>query len=103
MLMTGSKDGSPLGSASPEQRREVYPALPEGDKFELVLEGAEHFSFSEVVTRAQKQNPNHHLVIQALSTAFWETYLMENPEAQLWLKGDEPRKLMEDGDRWQKK
>ena len=103
MLMTGTKDGSPIGSASPRQRREVFPALPKGDKFELVLKDAKHFAFSDSGLRWQKQNPRYHLVIQAFSTAFWEAYLTENVEAKEWLEGREPQKMMEEGDLWQKK
>ncbi|MGJ8725625.1 MAG: alpha/beta hydrolase family protein [Roseibacillus sp.] len=103
MLMTGTKDGSPIGSASPEERREVFPALSEGEKFQLVLKDAEHHAFSDTGMRGQKQNPNHHLVIQGLSTAFWEAYLTESEEAQQWLESQKPKEIMEEGDLWQKK
>ncbi|MEM1444373.1 MAG: acetylhydrolase, partial [Verrucomicrobiota bacterium] len=46
MLMTGTKDGSPLDpDMDPMSRTKVYVGLPEGDKFQLVFEDAEHFAF----------------------------------------------------------
>lgn len=103
MLMTGTKDGSPIGNTSPASRREVYPALPEGDKFELVLKDAEHHAFSDHRHDKPNDNPNHHRVILALSTAFWECYLLGNQEAGKWLVGKHPEALLEEGDLWQKK
>lgn len=103
MLMTGTKDGSPIGNTLPEERLEVYPALPEGDKFELVLKDAEHHAFSDAGARGQKRNPNHHRIIQALSTAFFEAYLTGDEEAKKWLGGQNPEEMMEEGDLWKKK
>ena len=43
MLMTGTKDASPLSKSDPAARRRVYAALPaNGNKYELVLDNAEH-------------------------------------------------------------
>ncbi|GHC39843.1 alpha/beta hydrolase family protein [Roseibacillus persicicus] len=103
MLMTGTKDGSPIGRTAPASRREVYPALPKGNKFELVLKDAEHHAFSDARDGGESDNPNHHRVIQALSTAFWESFLRGEQEAMEWLQGDGPEALMEKGDLWQKK
>ncbi len=104
MLMTGTKDNSPIGNATPESRRAVFPALPEGHKYELVLKDGEHMAFSERTLLGGKQrNPNHHRVILALSTAFWEAYLKADPAAAAWLDGDGPKGLLEAGDSWQRK
>lgn len=105
MLMTGTRDTSPIGNADLKSRLAVYPALPPGDKYELVLHNAEHSAFSDhrLPGDREKRNPNHHRVILALSTAFWDAVLQENAEAKAWLDGEGPRTLMEDGDRWQTK
>lgn len=104
MLMTGTADGSPIGSTTPAARREVFPALPAGDKYELVLRGAEHHAFSDHRTADKRaRNPNHHRVIQALSVAFWEAYLLEDAEAVNWLQGEELKTLLAEGDLWQRK
>lgn len=104
MLMTGTKDVSPIG-ADLDSRLAVFPALPPGGKYELVLFGAEHSAFTDraLPGDAEPRNPNHHLVILALSTAFWDTYLLGSAAAQRWLDGDGPRSVLNDLDKWQKK
>ena len=106
MLMTGTKDSSPIGNSTVESRLEVFPALPKGDKYELVLFNAEHNAFGErrLPGEREKRNPNHHRAILALSTAFWDAYLKEDDEAKAWLKSDAVvNDILEDKDRWQKK
>lgn len=104
LVMTGTRDDSPSGIAptTPGDRLKVYPALPPGNKFELVLLDAEHSAFTEHSMRGGKtqRNPNHHRVILATSTAFWDAYLKNDPAALAWLKS-EARSVMEKGDRWQ--
>lgn len=106
LLMTGTRDSAPSGitSTTPEDRLKVYPALPPGDKYELVLDGAEHSAFTERSLRGEgsARNPNHHRVILATSTAFWDAYLKNDPAAKAWLKSD-ARSVMEKADRWQYK
>jgi predicted dienelactone hydrolase len=105
LLMTGTKDLSPIGNATLESRLAVYPALPEGDKYELVLHNAEHSAFSERALPGDKENrnPNHHKVILALSTAFWDAYLTKNEDALAWLQGDGAQSILEEKDHWQHK
>jgi predicted dienelactone hydrolase len=105
LLMTGTHDDSPIGGQTPQSRRGVYPALPKGDKYELVLDKAEHSVFTERALpgdRAQR-NPNHHRAILALSTAFWDAYLRDDPAAKAWLTGDGPKSVLETADLWQHK
>ncbi|MCB1123752.1 MAG: dienelactone hydrolase, partial [Verrucomicrobiae bacterium] len=103
MLMTGTKDVSAIGNTTVESRLAVFPALPPKDKYELVLFNAEHSAFSEreLPGDKEKRNPNHHRVILALSTGFWDAYLKKDLEAKAWLKGEGPRSVMEEQDRWQ--
>jgi predicted dienelactone hydrolase len=105
MLMTGTKDISPIGEADLASRLSVFPALPPGGKYELVLDGAQHSVFTDRALPGEtgQRNPNHHRVILALSTAFWDAYLRDEPAAKAWLDGDGPRSVMEKDDRWQKK
>ncbi len=104
MLMTGTKDVSAVNDRPVSSRLAVFPALPTGGKFELVLKDGEHHAFSEGAGRAwQQRNPNHHRVIFALSTAFWDAYLQANEAAGEWLKGEGPSTVLEAGDRWQLK
>ncbi len=105
MLMTGTRDVAPIGDNDVASRLAVFPALPPGNKYELVLHEAEHFAFTDVMLpgRKGKRNPNHHRAILALSTAFWDAYLREDSAAREWLDGEGPLSVLEPEDRWQKK
>ncbi|GAB5562160.1 MAG: acetylhydrolase [Synoicihabitans sp.] len=103
MLMTGTKDVSVVNNRPVSSRLSVYPALPPGDKYELVLKDGEHHAFSSEGGRNRPRNPNHHRVILALSTAFWDTYLRNDQAAREWLTGEGPSHVLEVGDRWQTK
>jgi len=105
LLMTGTKDTSPIGGQTIESRLAVYPALSAGDKYELVLHNAEHSAFTERALPGDQQsrNPNHHRVILALSTAFWDAFLTGDSSAREWLNGTGPRSVMQEKDRWQYK
>lgn len=105
LLMTGTNDSSPINDTDVESRLAVYPALPAGSKYELVLDKAEHSAFSERALPGDKgnRNPNHHRAILAISTAFWDAYLKEDVAARKWLDSDEVRQVLDPADRWQKK
>ncbi len=105
MLMTGTKDIAPIGDQDVKSRLSVFPALPPGAKYELVLDNAEHSAFTDrpLPGDKEKRNPNHHRVILALSTAFWDAYLRHDTQAKVWLNGDGPKSLLESGDHWQMK
>lgn len=103
LLMTGTEDNSRLVGTMVASRLAVYPALPPGDKYELVLYQAEHSAFTDRALNGDREqrNPNHHRVILALSTAFWDAYLKNDVAAKAWLQGDGPRSVMQAQDRWQ--
>jgi len=105
LLMTGTKDISVIGNADMKSRLAVFPALPPGGKYELVLDKAEHSAFTDrsLPGDTEPRNPNHHRVILALSTAFWDAYLRNNIAARRWLDGGGAKSVLESGDRWRKK
>ena len=106
MLLTGTKDtAAPFGGADAESRLAVFPALPPGGKYELVLFEAEHSAFTDSALPGdtKPRNPNHHRAILALSTAFWDAFLLHNSSARQWLNGDEPKSILQRNDRWQTK
>ena len=105
MLMTGTKDNSIIVDTDAKSRLKVFPALPPGGKYELVLHRAEHSAFTDraLPGDTEKRNPNHHRSILALSTAFWDTYLRDSESARVWLEGDGPGSVLEKDDIWQKK
>lgn len=104
LLMTGTKDVALIGADLPS-RLSVYPALPPGGKYELVLDGAEHSVFTDraLPGDAALRNPNHHRSILAISTAFWDSHLRGSAPAKAWLTGSGPRSVLEPKDRWQRK
>jgi predicted dienelactone hydrolase len=103
LLMTGTKDLAPIGNADLKSRLAVYPALQGAPKYELVLHNAEHSVFTDRALPGDREprKPNHHHVILALSTAFWDAYLRGDAEALAWLNGAGPRSVMEPDDQWQ--
>jgi predicted dienelactone hydrolase len=105
MLMTGTKDVAPIGDAGLASRLAVFPALPPGRKYELVLDNAEHSAFTERALPGdhEKRNPNHHRAILAISTAFWDAYLKSDAAAREWLDHKGPSSVLEAKDRWQAK
>lgn len=106
LLMTGTRDVAAIGGISMDERLAVFPALPAGDKYELVLDGAEHSAFTDRPLPGERQgrNPNHHRAILATSTAFWDVYLRGDPAARAWLDDEAAlRKVLEPADRWQHK
>ncbi len=105
LLMTGTRDTAPIGNATVASRLAVFPALPPGGKYELVLEGAEHSAFTDRALPGDRapRNPNHHRAILAISTAFWDAHLRGRAAARAWLEGEGPRSVLEPADRWQRK
>ena len=103
MLMTGTKDVAPIGDTDVASRLAVYPALHGAPKYGVVLHNAEHSVFTDRALPGDREprNPNHHRVILALSTAFWDAYLRGDASALAWLNGPGPRSIMEPDDQWQ--
>ncbi len=103
MLMTGTRDVAPIGDPDVASRLAVYPALHGAPKYEVVLYNAEHSVFTDRALPGDREprNPNHHRVILALSTAFWDAYLRGDAGALAWLNGPGPRTVLEPADRWQ--
>jgi hypothetical protein len=51
-------------------------------------------------TKARKAT--HHRSILALSTAFWDCHLRGDAAARAWLHGDDPRRVLDAEDLWQR-
>ncbi len=102
LLMTGTEDTTIIGGADMKSRLSVYPALRGASKYEVVLDKAEHSVFTDRALPGEHEarNPNHHRVILALSSAFWDGYLRGNKDALAWLNGTGARSVMEPADDW---
>lgn len=103
LLMTGTRDNSPIGRETAKSRLVVYPNLKLAPKYEVVLDRAEHSAFTDRALPGDREprNPNHHRVILAVSTAFWDAYLRDDAAARAWLNSEQPRSVMEAQDVWQ--
>ena len=103
LLMTGTEDVSAIGDTTVADRLAVYPALPAGGKYELVLFDGEHHAFTdrEISATQNPRNPLHHDIIKALSTAFLDAKLNDFPEALRWLEGEGARNVLSSMDSWQ--
>jgi predicted dienelactone hydrolase len=103
MLMTGTEDVAPIGDIDAESRLKVYPALHGAPKYQVVLFGAEHSAFTDSALPGdhEPRNPNHHRVMLALSTAFWDAYLRGDTNALAWLNGPGPKSVLQPKDDWQ--
>ncbi len=103
LLMTGTLDESVVNDVTAEQRQLVYPALPPGGKYELVLFEGEHHAFTDrdISASQNPRNPAHHPQIMALTTAFWEAWLLGNSAAREWLDGTGAESSLQPGDSWQ--
>jgi predicted dienelactone hydrolase len=105
LLMTGTHDTAIVGEQTAASRLGVFPALPAGQKYELVLEGAEHSAFTDraLPGDALPRNPNHHRALLAISTAFFDSTLKADAAARAWIDGKAVRGVLEAGDRWSSK
>ncbi|MCC6511892.1 MAG: dienelactone hydrolase [Pirellulaceae bacterium] len=105
LLLTGTKDNNPVSGADASTRLVVFPELPPGSKYQLVLDNAAHSAFTEraLPSETVRRNPNHHRAILAITTAFWDAYLRQDAEARAWLDGDAVKSVLEQGDQWEKK
>jgi len=85
-----------------QSRLSVYPGLHRAPKYQVILNNAEHSAFTDRPLPGDKEprNPNHHRVMLALTTAFWDTYLRHDAAAADWLNGNGPRSILEKEDDW---
>ncbi|MFK7778196.1 MAG: dienelactone hydrolase [Gimesia sp.] len=92
LCMTGTKDDSPINKrVTPETRREVFKALPAGNKYELVFDGGRHFTFGDSKgLRTRGRDPDHHPAIQKISLRFWDAYLRNEKSDRQWLQSKQP-------------
>lgn len=102
LLMTGTEDTALIADLEVADRLVVFPALPSTiDRYELVLDGAQHSVFGERALPGEREPKEaHHRTILALSTAFWDSHLRGDPAAKQWLHGDGARTVLTGKDSW---
>src|SRR5262249_57411923 len=79
MTMSGTWERGMEGQPA-EWRRSAFKHMPAGDKFQVVIEGATHFTFTGTAGE-QFLRP-----IEELTTAFWNAYLKDDAKERERLK-----------------
>lgn len=102
LLMTGTKDDSPIGNQTPADRLKVFPHLRKAPAWQVVFDGADHMDFGQRSLRgAEIKNTRYHQAILALTTAFWDSNLQHNAAATEWLNGKGASSALDPKDVWQ--
>ncbi|QTN31159.1 dienelactone hydrolase [Akkermansiaceae bacterium] len=99
LLLTGTRDDSPIGGGTPEDRLEVFPNLAKAPAWQLVFDGATHMDFGQ--RKGVQKDSRYHKAILALTTAFWDAHLKGDKAAMEWLKGEGVKSALAEGDIWQ--
>lgn len=86
MTITGSKDRG-VGGRGVDWKKEPYELSPPGDKYLVVIEGANHFSFGG---RLGARSAGVTDVVTVLSTHFWDAYLKDSEASKQYLQSDRP-------------
>jgi predicted dienelactone hydrolase len=98
LLMTGTRDDSPIGNSTAADRLKVFPCLNQAPAWQVVFDQATHMDFGQ---RGGAETTRYHRAILALTTAFWDAELKANPEAKAWLNGEGARGVLIAADRWE--
>jgi predicted dienelactone hydrolase len=102
LLMTGTRDDSPIGNQTPADRLKVFPHLRKAPAWQVVFDGATHMDFGQRALRGGAiKDTRYHKAILALTTAFWDSTLQNNSAANSWLKGKGARSVLDPKDLWQ--
>lgn len=103
LLMTGTKDDSPIGNQSPEDRLKVYPFLAAAPAWQVVFDGATHMDFGQRTGGLKAAaDPRYHRAILAVSTAFWDAHLKGDAAAKTWLNGKGAKSALSGADSWRR-
>lgn len=102
LLLTGTHDDSPIGNTDPAARLKVFPHLKQAAAWQVVFDQATHMAFGD---RELAGNPprddRYHRAITALTTAFWDARLKDDPAATAWLNGAGAKAVLDPKDRWE--
>jgi predicted dienelactone hydrolase len=111
--ITGTKDEVPeLNDVTPEQRTLPYRYMPSGQKYLLVLDGADHAAFGgnarlrRGALRGRAGGNGNALVddvVKTVTTAFWKATLLDDRTARGSLAIDRVKPLLVSGDRYEAK
>ena len=84
--MTGTRDDSPIGETKAADRRIPYDQSTAPGTCLLILNGADHMTFSgHILGTFQQDDARYHALILAGSVAFWDANLRGDKAAANWL------------------
>ncbi len=88
--ITGDEDEIDMIRATAEERRIPYDNMPGGNKFLLILKGADHAALSgqKRWRDSDKDDTENIKLIKISILAFWDAYLKENKEAKKFLNSE---------------
>ena len=86
--MTGTKDSSPIGDTTPEERRLPFDHCKNSDQFLITFKDGDHMIFSGRTSRTEPSDETFQKLIQQSSTAFLDAYLRNDVKAKSWLTND---------------
>jgi hypothetical protein len=93
--MTGTRDDSPIGETKAADRRIPYDQSTMPGSCLMILNGADHMTFSGHIFGAFGQDDAHYQAyILAGSAAFWDDTLRGDKAAHAWLYGGGFAKLL---------
>ena len=83
---TGTRDESPIGLTAAKDRRVPFDHIHSADQYLVIFQDADHMVFADRRRSRHTHNVDaiHDLVCQS-TTAFWNAYLQDNPQAAAWL------------------
>ena len=88
--ITGTRDGGAT-TADPRWKREPFELSPPGQKYQVVIEGADHGLGGVSGESARFPGNAAHLgVVEAVTSAFWDAHLGGDEGALSWLSTDGP-------------
>lgn len=106
LSITGTEDVVPLTpNISAADRQRPFRAMPPGQKYLLVLAGANHMQFNgqDVLRNGMAPDPHVRAVTIAVTTAFWKATLMHDAQAANWLANGGPSGILAAGDSFEAK
>ena len=78
LTMSGTKD-SELGGGDPGERLQAFEHMPRGDKFHVLILGANHFDFADKQLEGGAVEEGMHEFIESVTVRFWDAYLKNGP------------------------
>jgi hypothetical protein len=85
MTITGTRDRG-VGGQGVEWRKEPYKYSPKGDKYLVVIAGANHLSFGGGLAERGGDITDS---VKLCSTHFWDAYLKDSPASKQYLQSDQ--------------